>query len=1073
MSIWQAIWNSTPGGGGGGGGGAVSSVNSQTGAVVLTTDDINEGISNFYYTDARARASISGTAPVSYNSATGVISMHVADSTHNGYLSLTDWTTFNNKMDDPMTTIGDLIYRNGSNVTSRRAIGSSGQVLTVTGGVPVWAAIPAISFPIIAPENIVAYAFSETGTDTGLGSPSDGVTRMFNNGVNTFEWQPGQMTAFVDLNVTNVIYPSTAANLFLASPSGGSGVPTFRAIAQGDIPNSALFFPISAPLGSNSAPSFRFDSDTGMYSAGDGNLSWATNNVLSFDLTTTRGHFYADLEVAGNISAANYPPSGSPNTFAGFSGVGAFESIPNWNFTSKFGLSVSNTYAPAAPDGFTFNALNTSVQQTANNSGAAFNQFQTGVDLDPSDSGFTSGSVVAFSTFVTHRASTSADDITGISANLTLGDGALTGGSAGSLTGSRISLGANGTYSIANVYGVTVDNLFAANTTVGNFYGFTQNTQILGGLTNYTSYNASPSIDSTTINSYRGFQLTPNFGQSTTTAIDGYIGFQNATGLHEFGHINNISAFDDSFFAVHTTTGTLNNYTGFSTHPDVNISTVTNWQAFSENGRFGNDFATSINQYWSINCTPTFRSHASVSNFFGAQISPIFESGSALTGTFYGILFNPALNSGTCSNYSVISSNPNFGNTATFTTSNYFSLQDTPTLYSGSTMTSYNGIQLSPNFQAGSTLGNFNGILINTNTATSLSGQCNGVTVQLDNFTLLDGIKNGLNIGDGALQSSYNFKTSNFPGGIPGFFQVNALGGNFEVSAGSPLTGGQVGFMNNIGAQILFSDDMGVGGIPEIGICVNGFVGQLAAAAGKTGDTLNYMFAGAQVPPMVGDGGTVTHLAFYTAYGLIPAGGNLTVTNMYGFRATPALTSMSPTNSWGFYCDDPNSDNFFKKSVVVGGSTGKPASGLSLDVTGNAGIKDANSLRFYDTDSSNYVAFKSAGTVGSNVTWTLPSADGTAGQVLKTNGSAVLSWVTASGGSANVENFTLNGTDISNGYVTLSSTPSDATKISFGVSTGPNQVYSVDYTLIGANIDWNGLGLDGVLSSGDTITIIY
>lgn len=41
---------------GGGGGGAVDSVNGATGVVVLDTDDINEGATNLYYTDARAEA---------------------------------------------------------------------------------------------------------------------------------------------------------------------------------------------------------------------------------------------------------------------------------------------------------------------------------------------------------------------------------------------------------------------------------------------------------------------------------------------------------------------------------------------------------------------------------------------------------------------------------------------------------------------------------------------------------------------------------------------------------------------------------------------------------------------------------------------------------------------------------------------------------------------------------------------------------------------------------------------------------------------------------------------------------
>jgi hypothetical protein len=57
-------------------------------------------------------------------------------------------------------------------------------------------------------------------------------------------------------------------------------------------------------------------------------------------------------------------------------------------------------------------------------------------------------------------------------------------------------------------------------------------------------------------------------------------------------------------------------------------------------------------------------------------------------------------------------------------------------------------------------------------------------------------------------------------------------------------------------------------------------------------------------------------------------------------------------------------------------------------------------LRFADSDSSNWVAFQSPATVASNVTWTLPSADGTSNQVLATNGSGTLSWATAGGGAS-------------------------------------------------------------------------
>ena len=114
---------------------AVSSVNGFTGAVSLTTSNIPEGPTNFYYTDARSRsalsftagsgaynsttgvitiptntsqltnganyitlASLSGTAPIQYNNTTGAISITQSTDSSDGYLSSTDWTTFNNKL---------------------------------------------------------------------------------------------------------------------------------------------------------------------------------------------------------------------------------------------------------------------------------------------------------------------------------------------------------------------------------------------------------------------------------------------------------------------------------------------------------------------------------------------------------------------------------------------------------------------------------------------------------------------------------------------------------------------------------------------------------------------------------------------------------------------------------------------------------------------------------------------------------------------------------------------------------------------------------------------------------------
>ena len=58
-------------------------------------------------------------------------------------------------------------------------------------------------------------------------------------------------------------------------------------------------------------------------------------------------------------------------------------------------------------------------------------------------------------------------------------------------------------------------------------------------------------------------------------------------------------------------------------------------------------------------------------------------------------------------------------------------------------------------------------------------------------------------------------------------------------------------------------------------------------------------------------------------------------------------------------------------------------------------VNATGALKLYDNDDSHFVGLQ-AGSVSSNVTFTLPTADGSNGQVLTTNGSGALSFATAS-----------------------------------------------------------------------------
>jgi len=72
------------------------------------------------------------------------------------------------------------------------------------------------------------------------------------------------------------------------------------------------------------------------------------------------------------------------------------------------------------------------------------------------------------------------------------------------------------------------------------------------------------------------------------------------------------------------------------------------------------------------------------------------------------------------------------------------------------------------------------------------------------------------------------------------------------------------------------------------------------------------------------------------------------------------------------------------------------STGEATVLGGNLTLNAQGDLRLADADSSNFIALQAPSTISSNVTLTLPSADGTNGQALTTNGSGTLSFTTIS-----------------------------------------------------------------------------
>jgi len=133
-------------------------------------------------------------------------------------------------------------------------------------------------------------------------------------------------------------------------------------------------------------------------------------------------------------------------------------------------------------------------------------------------------------------------------------------------------------------------------------------------------------------------------------------------------------------------------------------------------------------------------------------------------------------------------------------------------------------------------------------------------------------------------------------------------------------------------------------------------------------------------------------------------------------------------------------------TVTLGhpGSDGGGGQGIDGWIEIKAGVNAlvAPSVRFYDLDNSHYAGLAANDTTTASVTYKLPPADGTTGQVLSTNGSGVLSWAAAGGGGGGLGDTTIDAT-LSTGV----SYPSFTTIHTFDTTIGGELIISYDVML--------------------------
>jgi hypothetical protein len=186
------------------------------------------------------------------------------------------------------------------------------------------------------------------------------------------------------------------------------------------------------------------------------------------------------------------------------------------------------------------------------------------------------------------------------------------------------------------------------------------------------------------------------------------------------------------------------------------------------------------------------------------------------------------------------------------------------------------------------------------------------------------------------------------------------------------------------------------------------------------------------------------------APGTVATNVTLTLPDTAGSNGQALTTDGNGALSWSTVAGSPGGSDTQLQFNSSGSFAG--ASGLVTDGS-NLTINAQGDLRFADSDSSNWVALQAPATVASNITWTLPDADGTDGQVMKTNGSGTLSWITpASGGGGG-------GTSVT---------------VTQATATASQTTFNVTYTVGQLSVYLNGALLasaDYTASNGTTVVL--
>ena len=274
--------------------------------------------------------SVTGTAPVvSSGGATPAISMAAANTTTNGYLTSTDWNTFNGKGSGTVTSVAALtLGTTGTDLSSTVATGTTTPVIT-------------LQVPTASATNRGALSAADWTTFNNKGSGT--VTSVAATVPSVFSISGSPITTSGTLAIT---YSGTA----LPIANGGTNS-TATPTAGGAVYGTGTAYAITAAGTSGQVLTSNGASAPTWQTASTGGLSWQSVQTTNFAATAGNGYPVNTTSSAITVTLPASPSAGNFITLSDYAGTFATNNLTinpngkNINGVSSNKLIVNNRYS--------------------------------------------------------------------------------------------------------------------------------------------------------------------------------------------------------------------------------------------------------------------------------------------------------------------------------------------------------------------------------------------------------------------------------------------------------------------------------------------------------------------------------------------------------------------------------------------------------------------------------------------------------------------------------------------------------------------------------------------------------